>query len=126
MPSPFPKLLHNATLTFIRYNQSGVDEFGNPTQTAGETLEVIAFLKQQRDPKEGREQGVDVNQIYVEGYAISPMQLPSWVVPGVTAQGNVPGLGEGTLKIVPGITVARELLERTAGTKIRGYFEVQG
>lgn len=124
--SPFPALLHNASLTFTRYTQSGTDAFGNPTQSAGETLQVTAFLKQVRDPRQGADQGVDVNRLYVEGYAINPMQLPDWITHSSTAHGTIAGLGEGTLYLMPGVTVARELLQRIAGTKLRGYFEVQG
>lgn len=125
MPSPFPALLHNATLNFTRVTTGGVDEFGNPVQSGAETITVTAFLKTKRDPRYGSQQGVDLSQTYLEGYAVNPMTLPAWVKPGVACTGTIEGLGSGRFYLQGSAQVAKELLESIAGAKLVGYFEAQ-
>ncbi len=100
MTSPFADFA-NAEITFkvASATASGVDRLGNPA-IATTDLVVTAMLKEKRSQPQGLP-GTDRASIVLEGYLVSPLQLPSSLEMG---------------------SVGEILLKKDATTTIKGKF----
>lgn len=126
MTSPFADFA-NAEITFkIASGSAGSDRFGNPQpQTAD--LVVAAMLKEKRGQSQGFP-GADRASMILEGFLVSPLELPSEI--GVGSVGEIRLKRDsqttivGKFTILPAIAnpilVAESITELS---KIRGIFQ---
>lgn len=121
MPSPFPALVHNSTLTFAAETGELVTDIdtGNQYPQRAST-DIICYLKEDSKPKALYYPGIDASEQLFEGYCVNPMTLPPGVNHGDVATATINGT-EGTFVLEESVGQL-ELVKQIAGAKIRGEF----
>lgn len=132
MASPFLGLADNCTLKFdVPTGEIVTDEVGNVVDEI-RSVQVRTFLKKQSDAKAAmtnRLPGVAEDAWLLEGYCVNPMILPQAIAPQMIAIANFAGVDGQFVLAAPinppyGRAGIGAIVERSAGTKIVGWFQV--
>lgn len=101
-------------------------ETGNPrpSQATQECLAYPRFSKSKGDFKETSLPGTDVQEAFVTGYLVEPLDLPSVGLP-VECSAEYAGI-VGTLKITATLPAVFEKVEQKLGQSFQGYWRSQG
>jgi hypothetical protein len=122
MASPFAAYA-NATLRFpIASGSLQTDPETGNVKPAKSFLSVSAMLSQKSRPTQQEIPGVDISSVYLEGYAIEPMLLPSVVAPNAFCQATWDGKAGKFYLLLEGRSPYG--VSPITGDKIKGYFQV--
>lgn len=123
MSSPFAGF-ENATLTFKVAGSGTADPVTGNRNFARSHVAVEALLTEQSNRKQKdiqRPAGVDIQAIYLEGYAVIPDRLPVTVKPNTWAEAVWSGFnGKFYLMLTANSPYG---VEDSTGDRIRGWFQ---
>ncbi|MBD2005612.1 MULTISPECIES: hypothetical protein [Cyanophyceae] len=120
MRSPFSRYANALLFVPVMGDRIKVDpETGNETPVE-EIVEIVAMLNQNGSSKERSLPGVDLSEVFLEGYLVAPMQLPERVRLPLECDAIVDGC-KGRIKIRL-LMKSSYRSEKKSGRKIQAYF----
>lgn len=129
MGSPFESL-KNGTLTFeISGSGTTTDELGNVVANSSSDRRVEVYLKRAAGKQKvmTRFAGVEETAVWFEGYCVAPQTLPTTIVEHMWARAEIGGTEGyfclGMINAPYGRAGIGSLVEKSAGTKIEGWFQ---
>lgn len=122
MASPFAAYA-NATLRFpVASGTLDVNPVNGNVKPGQSFVSVTAMLGQKSRPTQQEIPGVDTTAVYLEGYAVEPMLLPSVVVPNSLCQATWDGKAGKFYLLLQGRSPYG--VAPITGDKLKGYFQV--